>query len=167
MQNGKAASWSGGCRPGRLALRGVSGQVPERLADQNSGPRVGWGGGGIRGGCFHSVSNTNGNGASGGQAPLCRPAFLDQLSSWEPGPPSEGPGGVRQTQGAGLGQLGHGDSPMTSPRGGPFRESQGQSVVRLPLPMSQGRSRRHHIPYVSSSSGHLSAYSPSYNLLIL
>lgn len=127
---------------------------------------LGPGCGGIRGGCFHCVSNTNGNGASGGQAPLRRPAFLDQLSSWEPGPPSEGLGGVRQTWGAGLGQLGHGDSPMTSPRGGPFRESQGQSVVRLPLPMSQGRSRRHHIPYVSSSSGHLSAYSPSDNLIL-
>lgn len=107
----------------------------------------GWGG--IRGGCFHSVSNTNGNGVSGGQAPLCRPAFLDQLSSWEPGPPSEGPGGVRQTRGAGLGQLGHWDSPKTSPRGGLFREFQGQSVVRLPLPVSQGRSRHHRIPYVS------------------
>lgn len=161
MQNGKAASWSGGCRPGRLALRGVSGQVPERLADQNSGPRVGghqrwvfplciehkrkWG--------FWGAGPTVQTGISGSAV---------YLGAW---PCFRGTGEVRQTQGAGLGQLGHGDSPMTSPRGGLFREF--QSVVSLLLPMSKGRSRCHRIPYVSCSSGHLSACSPSYNVLIL
>lgn len=78
--------------------------MPERLADQNSGPRVG----GHQRWVFPLCIEHKRKWGFWGQAPLCRQAFLDQLSTWEPGPASEGPEELGKRGGQDWGSLGMG-----------------------------------------------------------